>query len=148
MSAKWKHSEDNWKDSRRKRALNLGEAYVTRKDRQIPSKTMKAVCGEKCRMRCQDSILKDHREIAFHYFWCTGDIHKRRDYVCTNVEESSKKASGATSRQQKSLKYHLQIEGLRQAVCKTMFLDTLGISEQFVLITLKKKRWGIMFFLK
>ena len=47
--------------------------------------------------------------------------------MCTNVEESSKK-----TRRQKSVKHHLEIAGLKQAIRKTMFTDILGISEQFV----------------
>ena len=113
---KRKRNEANLKDSKRKRTLNIGEAYVNRENRQIFKKIMKAVCGEKCRMRCQDRIGKDHKETVLHYFWRNGDIHKRRGYVCTNVEESSKMASGVPSRRQKSLKYHLEIEGLKQAM--------------------------------
>ena len=47
--------------AKEKRALNIGEACVNRKNRQILKKTMKDGCGEKCRMRCQDRIGKDHR---------------------------------------------------------------------------------------
>ena len=64
--------------AKEKRALNIGEAYVNRKNRQILKKTMKYGCGEKGRMRCQDRIGKDHRETLFNYFWHNGDIHKRR----------------------------------------------------------------------
>ena len=96
--------------AKEKRALNIGEAYVNRENRYILKKIMKVVCGEKCRMRCQDRIGKDHKEPVLHYFWRNGDIHKRRGYVCTNVEESSKMASGVPSRHQKSLKYHSEIE--------------------------------------
>ena len=64
--------------AKEKRALNIREAYVNRKNRQIVKKTMKDGCGEKCRMRCQDRIDKYHRETVFNYFWHDGDIHKRR----------------------------------------------------------------------
>ena len=64
--------------TKEKRALNIGEDYVNRKNRQILKKTMKDGCGEKCRMRCKDRIGKDHRETVFNYFWHNGDIHKRR----------------------------------------------------------------------
>ena len=97
-SRKRKRNEANWKDSKRKRALYVREAYVNRKDRQIPRKTMKGGCGEKCRMKCQDCIGKDHRETVFLYFWRTADIDKRRGYECTNMEESIKKANGVPSR--------------------------------------------------
>ena len=60
---------------RKKRALNI-EAYVNRKNRQILKKTMKDGCGEKCRMRCQDRIGKDHRETVFNYFWHNGTFTK------------------------------------------------------------------------
>ena len=54
--------------------------------------------------------------------------------MCTNVEESSKK-----TRRQKSVKHHLEIAGLKQAIRKTMFSDILGISEQFVFTLFEKK---------
>ena len=60
---KRKRNEANWKDSKRKRALNIGEAYVNRENRHILKKIMKAVCGEKCRMRCQDRIGKVTRRL-------------------------------------------------------------------------------------
>ena len=91
-SRKRKRNEGNWKDSKRKRAFNLGAAYVNRKDRQILKKAMKAGCGEIRRMKCQDRIGICHRKTVFHYFWRTENFDKRRGYVCTNVEESSKKA--------------------------------------------------------
>ena len=84
-------------------------------------------------MRCQDRIGKDHRENVFQYFWRTWDFGKRRGYVCTNVEDSSKKA-----RRQKSLKYHLKIAELKQAIRKTMFSDILGISV-FIFTLFEKK---------
>ena len=62
--------------AKEKRALNI--VHVNRKNRQILKKTMKDGCGEKCRMRCQDRIGKDHREAVFNYFWHNGDIYKRR----------------------------------------------------------------------
>ena len=62
--------------------------------------------------------------------------------MCTNVEESSKYPSGVPSRRQKCLTYHLEIERLKQAEYKTMFLNTLTINEQFVLTALKRKGWG------
>ena len=53
--------------AKEKRALNIGEAYVNRKNRQTLKKTMKDGCGEKY-----------HRETVFNYFWHNGDIHQRR----------------------------------------------------------------------
>ena len=77
-SRKRKRNEANIRTAKEKRAFNIGEAYVNRKNRQILKKTMKDGCGEKCRMRCQDRIGKDHRETVFNYFWHNGDIHKKR----------------------------------------------------------------------
>ena len=50
------------------------------------------------------------------------------------MEESRKK-----TRRQKSVKHHLEIAGLKQAIRKTMFSDILGISEQFVFTLFEKK---------
>ena len=54
--------------------------------------------------------------------------------MCTNVEESSKK-----TRRQESVKHHLEIAGLKHTIRKIMFLDILGISEQFVFTLFEKK---------
>ena len=63
--------------------------------------------------------------------------------MCTNLEESSEMACGVPSRCQKSLKYHLEIKVLKQAMHKIMLL---GISEQY-LLPLRKKIVVAIFFL-
>ena len=73
---KRKRNEANWKDSKRKRALNIGEAYVNRENRHILKKIMKAVFGEKCRMRCQDRIVRITRSLYYITFGVMGTFTK------------------------------------------------------------------------
>ena len=80
--------------AKEKIALNIGEAYVNRKNSQILKKTMEDGCGEKCRMRCQDRIGKDHRETVFNYFWHNGDITKG-EVKCAPTWKSRAKRQGA-----------------------------------------------------
>lgn len=129
---KRRRNEENWKDNKRKRAVNLGEEYLNRKGKHVPRKTIKPGCGAKCRLRCHERIGREQRDNTFHFFWRTGSLDKRRMYVCQNVDKKAKKTGPDSSRRSKSLAYHLTIEGSKIHVCKKYFLDTLGISERFV----------------
>ena len=80
--------------AKEKRALNIGEAYVNRKNRQILKKTMKDGCGEKCRMRCQDRIGKDHRETVFNYIGIM-ETFTKREVKCAPTWKSRAKRQGA-----------------------------------------------------
>ncbi|GFR71714.1 hypothetical protein ElyMa_005686200 [Elysia marginata] len=89
---KRRRNECSWKDVQRKKSLNLGESYTSRKGRVIERKKMKAGCGPKCRMHCQQTIRKGQRETMFHLFWRsgTGSIDMRRLYVFHNVQVKDK----------------------------------------------------------
>ncbi|GFO48888.1 lish domain-containing [Plakobranchus ocellatus] len=135
-------NESSWKDMKRKKALNLGEEYTNRKGKVVGRKIMKAGCGTACRMQCHGRIDREQRETIFRLFWQTGSIDKRRMYICHNVAVKDKATGNATSRRAKSVKYHLEIDGEKIPVCKTFFLHTLGLSDQFVFTALSKKDEG------
>ncbi|GFS23010.1 hypothetical protein ElyMa_006965900 [Elysia marginata] len=87
---KRRKNECSWKDVQRKKSLNLGESYTNRKGHVIERKKMKAECGPKCRMHCQQTIKKEQRETMFHLFWRTVSIDMRRLYVCHTVQVKDK----------------------------------------------------------
>ncbi|GFO49966.1 spherulin-1b [Plakobranchus ocellatus] len=127
---------------KRKKGLNLGEEYTNRKGKVVGRKIMRAGCGTACRMQCHGRIDREQRETIFHLFWQTGSIDKRGMYICHNVAVKDKATGKATSRRAKSVKYHLEIDGEKIPVCKTFFLHTLGLSDQFVFTALSKKDEG------
>ncbi|GFR64953.1 hypothetical protein ElyMa_000192300 [Elysia marginata] len=86
---------------------------------------MKAECGPKCRMHCQQTIKKEQRETMFHMFWRTGSIDMRRIYVCH------------TDQVKDSLNYNMEVEGAKIPVCKTFSWTPSGsvtslFSQQFL----------------
>lgn len=113
-----------WKDTQRKKALNLGEEYISRKGKVMERKKIKEGCGPQCRMKCQQRITMEERETVFHLFWRTGNIDMRRVYVCHNAETKETLVCKNDSGRKRSLKYQLELEGGKILVCKTFFLHT------------------------
>lgn len=131
-----------WKDVQRKKALNLGEAYTSRKGKAVNRKIMKTGCGPMCRMQCHQRVSKEQRETIFHHFWRTGSVDMRRLYVCRNVDIKDKKVctvKHSDSKRKRSLVYHLDFKGEKVPVRKTFFLHTLAITDQFVFTAILKE---------
>ncbi|GFO37836.1 lish domain-containing [Plakobranchus ocellatus] len=139
---KRRRNENSWKDMKRKKALNLGEEYTSRKGKVVGRNLMKAGCGKACRMQCPGRIDREQRETIFHLFWQTGSIDKRIMYICHNDTVKDKATGNATARRLKSLQYQLEIDGGNIPVYKTFFLHTLRLSDQFVFTALSKKDEG------
>ena len=80
--------------AKEKRALNIGEAHVNRKNRQILKKTMRDGCGEKCRMRCQDRIGKETGRLYSITFGIMGTFTKG-EVKCARMWKSRTKRQSA-----------------------------------------------------
>ena len=66
---KRRRQDQNSKDSKRKRALNLGEEYVSRKGKVTPRKSMKGGCGTSCRMHCHNHVTRDRLSLFRVDWW-------------------------------------------------------------------------------
>ncbi|XP_064292768.1 uncharacterized protein LOC135309947 [Plodia interpunctella] len=73
-------------DVKRKKKINLGKAYVTRKGIRKPKKEIKSPC--KCRLKCFEKISTEQRKAIFEAFWKLGDHHKQWIYVSNLVSQN------------------------------------------------------------
>ncbi|XP_053614598.1 uncharacterized protein LOC128677637 [Plodia interpunctella] len=136
--------KNEWMDVKRKKKINLGKAYVTRKGIYKPKKEIKSPC--KCRLKCFEKISTDQRKAIFEAFWKLGDHHKQWIYVSNLVSQNHKRRVyvDTQSRRKYTMKYRLPLPDSDSSdennliVCKKQFLSTLSISEQFVYTAIQK----------
>ncbi|CAG5016548.1 unnamed protein product [Parnassius apollo] len=135
-------NKENWKAEICKRKKNLGEEFINRKGQLIAKKIMKADCGANCSRKCREAITENQRSLIFKNFWELGDHNKQMDYISRFVRRVPKKqviaASASSSRRKWSFEYNLFIEGQEIRTCKTMFLNTLSISDMWLQTLFKK----------
>ncbi|KAE8740383.1 hypothetical protein FOCC_FOCC014121 [Frankliniella occidentalis] len=99
-------------------------------------------CKVTCRI-CKKRVSPEERESIFKTFWKLDSVHRKRDFISRSVS-TKKPASCSTipSRAKKTARrYSLTVTGAREekiAVCKTMFINTLGIPDCWVETSLKK----------
>ena len=141
-SRKRKRDPSNWKRNVAKRQCNSGEAYINRQGISKPAKMMKKSCGHKCRYKCTSHYNSDDREKIFHSFWQLADVNKQRQFILNYTEKKPKKSkTGQTNRRKSSISWFLPCpneQSKNVKVCKTFFLNTLGISDKMVNTAHKK----------
>ncbi|CAH1976268.1 unnamed protein product [Acanthoscelides obtectus] len=132
---------NEWIDVRAKKELNLGIEHKNRKGKIIPAKQIKNPCKENCRNKCRQKISEEERKALFEEFWKIGDHSRQWDYIVRyvkTVEKKHVKRTDSKSRRNHSRTYQLLVNNKEITVCKTMFLNTYGISEQWVTTALGK----------
>ncbi|KAF6206713.1 hypothetical protein GE061_017949 [Apolygus lucorum] len=137
-----------------------GEKYVgyRRKDKKINNKVihdtprserkMGPLCfSAKCKQmktRSCDQISEEDRLPIFQRFWKEMTWETKKMYVCGLVTLQEKRSSshsspGKVSRRKNSFFYHLRVGNITMPVCKSMFLNTLGLREKTV------RKWVMKF---
>lgn len=136
-----KHKE-RWLVVKRKLKKNSGEEFVNKKGKVVESKKLKAPCTDKCRMKCTQKISHEDRERVFKYFWALGEKKKHWEYVIKYTKKSLKRRQTTEvtkHNRQNTYQYFLpNAEKEPVKVCKTMFLNTIVLSERVVSTAWKK----------
>nr|CAI5859659.1 unnamed protein product [Callosobruchus analis] len=123
-----------WIEVKAKKDLNLCVEHKNRKGKLILAKQMKEPCKEECSNRCREKISQDNKRSLFEEFWKIGKHTRQWDYIARFVKTVDKRQvkniiDGASKRKF-SRKYMLRANNSEIIVCKTMFLNTFGISKQ------------------
>ena len=122
-----------------------GQTYVNDKGNVIPARAMKEPCPN-CRKQCMERVGQEMREKIFNMFWSKEMTwEKKRQYMEDCVEEVAVKTRTVPVTEMKlnrkvHMKYTLKLGDWEQNVCKLFFLNTLGISQKFVIVSLKKQK--------
>ena len=90
---------------------------------------MREPCGPMCRKRCTHKISEEQRKYTFEEYWKI-TYPERKNVIFHMISDTQTKRitmESQNKRRKRSLQYHLNDDlGQRQAVCKTMFLSTMG----------------------
>jgi len=98
-----------------------------------PGKIMGASCAPTCRYSCAEKINDEKRKEIFDKFWSLNAAEKHF-FIATHVKigevkrRSVKKQKENDFKKINSFKYYLKPEDSFIRVCKTLFLNTLAIS--------------------
>ncbi|CAG9765084.1 unnamed protein product [Ceutorhynchus assimilis] len=120
-----------------------GEAYVSSTSgKAVLAKGMKRRCGsEKCKSKVC-SISDVQRQKIFNAVYGIKGLQQQREFIVRHVQFKAikrKRTDKEVSRSSETFEYHLPRSDGMSVVCKTMFLNTLGISEKTMLTALSKR---------
>lgn len=130
---------EEWTNNIPKAKRCRGENYLNRKgeekpQRKIGDKCTSSYCKKSTLRHCQD-ISDDDRMWIFNHFWVELKTWRERStYVNALVSVAERKQKKAdASRRSRSFIYNLRLQtGVKMTVCKTMFCNTIGVSERTV----------------
>lgn len=138
--------KEKWQSSIRKECYASGQAYTSKKGKEVSARQMKDAC--KCRMKCFEKISEDERQNIFRTYWNKEkSVDTKRQYIrsCIEVKDTQRNRSRDSVRtKNNTLVYSFVVRNVTIKVCKKMFLNTLAISNTVVVNTLKKGQDGGM----
>ena len=96
------------------------------------ARRVKQPCGNKCRLKCSESISDEQRQQIFDSYWALKTIEKQRQYISnsTKIVEPKYRLIKKESLRPPSINnnaFYFQIREKNVRVCK-LFLRTLSIS--------------------
>lgn len=107
-------------------------------------KKMGMPCNEKCRLKCAHKLTNDDRTIIHNNYWKLADINKQREFIIRHMCTINPKHRSQTSNRSLNYSYCFIVNNEKVKVCKSMFMNTLGISSRVILTTTKKMCDGIL----
>lgn len=117
-----------------------GEAYVSSRKKHIPGVYMKDQCGVNCRRKCYEKFTHAQRLDVFQRYYKFDTYIRKCDFIHSNTDKITKRSkTKENSRRNFSVLFYLPRDTERVQVCKTMFLNTLGIRKGVVDIAMKKR---------
>lgn len=127
----------NWLDVRRKLLVNLGEAHISRCGKQQKEKQIRSPCKSNCRLKCSQKFDIETRQNIFKTFWNLGDHSLQWSFISSHMKQIRKKQWTQDSKRLNVYKFFMPLfsnNGNKKQimVCKTMFKNTLSISNTFI----------------
>ena len=151
--ARWRKSDPKvWKIEKRQLKRLRGESYSPPgKKGQLPkprkkAREMKSACN--CRMKCHEHLSEEDRVGIFNKYWSLGDRNKQTQYILNNMKREAtartRRREGPTKSGKRRARAMTNTYYLKHIqVCKTMFHNTLDVSETYVKTCWEKSENGI-----
>jgi len=137
--------KENWQKNIKKQLKNSGKEYVGANDKVKAAKIMKMPCNEKCRLKCTNKLKIDDRAIIHNNYWKLADINKQREFIIRHMSTINPKyRSKLPTNRSLNYSYNFTVNDEKIKVCKTMFMNTLGISSRVIFTTTQKIYDGIL----
>ncbi|CAH2987296.1 unnamed protein product [Chilo suppressalis] len=127
-----------------KKNKNLGKCYKNSKGIIVEEKAMKPnpCANTKCSNRCGE-ISEERRDRLFSHFWKLESMQRRRDWIAQITEKNYTKSSSVNepeaSRRKFTYTYFINEGEGRRKVCQKFLIDTLDITQKFILYTVTHK---------
>ncbi|XP_073956134.1 uncharacterized protein [Choristoneura fumiferana] len=140
QSKKRKRNVSNWSDVKRKVLKNKGKAFINRAGNVVEQKVLGPPCI--CRYKCFEKLTPANRQQIFSKFWAISSKEKQWLFVVNNSTKQKKtrclNREGPNNRQF-TITYFLPLilsdnvgSTDKIKVCKTMFLNTIGMSGKII----------------
>ncbi|CAK1601215.1 unnamed protein product [Parnassius mnemosyne] len=129
----------NWKQNVAKILRNTGKAYVScTTKKEVSARVIKDAC--KCRLKCPENVVDADRKTLFDKYWSLGNIELQRSFIrnCMMEIKPKYKYSNSAKPRLPNNAFYFTINNTRIRVCKTFFINTLGICDRQIR-TVKKK---------
>ena len=123
---------EKWGKNVKKMKRNKGEEYINAKGKVVPAKCIRKGCGQRCRFKCHANIDENMREMIFTGYWKMGDVNLQRGFITKTVTKIERHLKSGNSRRSNTFLYHFIIGHDVVKVCKTFYLDTLGIKQDII----------------
>lgn len=128
-----------WKQNVAKNLRNSGKAYLScTTKKNVPARSIKEPC--KCRLKCSENINDTDRQTLFERYWAIGNINLQRSYIrsCMMEIRPKYKYTNAAKPRLPNNAFYFTVNSNKIRVCKTFFINTLGICDRQIR-TIKKK---------
>ena len=129
-----------WATNVQKKLRNAGKRYRSAKGYIVEARAMAAPCS--CRQECATKVNEKNRLMNFSRYWDLGDINKKRRFIFDHIKLERPKSMKQTRAFSRLILHFLDVmnsDGTVEKikVCKTMFLNTLDISNTVITTTVK-----------
>ena len=95
----------------------------------------------KCKLKCFEKVTEEERQEVFYECWELGTNERKWDFHINHVINPTKQRCSTNSKEsRRSMTREYSIGGKR--VCKVMYLNTLGVTDQCLTTAFKKNVGG------
>ncbi|KAK5647887.1 hypothetical protein RI129_002779 [Pyrocoelia pectoralis] len=135
---------ENWSRVKAKRLRNSGKSYVSRTGKVMQAKKMGPPCLEKCILSCSNKVSEEYRAQIFKDYWDMASLQRQRDFLGSCIEPLQLKYRRITSGlpRKPNCAFYFIINGEKTRVCKTLLINTLGITERTIRTVIESRASG------
>lgn len=138
---KRKRRSAEWAKRKAKLLRNSGESYKSRTGNVVKAREMGPLCSNKCKLKCGTKFTEEQRRAIFTEYWNLKCLQRQRAFVAKSTRPKQVKYRRVTDGTPRAPNhsFHLSLKpGEETTVCKTFFVNTLGITDR-TLRTVQKK---------